>query len=121
LSPLVQHKRALAPPRRNPSPPETTRANMLLFAGFSGGIVALMLGFVGLLAIVGVYVLLVWPLTFWDLANLHLERYRAWTPIIVASVFGTGSLAGSCYFGGVISRRNARPATGASETAGAPK
>jgi hypothetical protein len=78
---------------------------MLLFAGFSSGIMALVMGFGVLLTLVGVYTIVIWPLTFWDLANLQLEKYRSWTPTVVACVFGGGSLGGMCYFGGLLSPR----------------
>ena len=116
MSPLVQQKRVLVRHRQNASTSGTTRASMLLFAGFSGGVLALVAAFGALLALVGVYVIVVWPLTFWDLANLHLEKYTSWTPTIVASVFATGSLVGLCYFGRAESRpkekttASARPA-----------
>lgn len=61
---------------------------------------ALLVGFVALVSLIGAYVIVVWPLTFWDLANLHLERYGSWTGLIVASVFAGGSLAGFSYFSG---------------------
>lgn len=105
MSPLVQHKRALAPRRRSAASSGSTRANMLLFAGFSSGVVALVVGFGVLLTVVGVYTIVVWPLTFWDLANLHLEKYSSWTATVVGSIFAGGWLAGMCYFGGVLSRR----------------
>lgn len=105
MSPLVQHKRALVPPRRNVGAAGSTRANMLLYAGFSTGVVTLVAGFGVLLTAVGVYTIVVWPLTFWDLASLQLEKYSSWSTTIVASLFAGGSLAGMCYFGGVLSRR----------------
>jgi hypothetical protein len=77
---------------------------MLFYASFSTGIMALFVGFAGAITLVGVYVIVVWPLTFWDLGNLGLERYSSWTGTIVASVFGLGSLIGLCYFSGVGSR-----------------
>jgi len=73
---------------------------MLFYASFSAGIMALFVGFIAVLALVGLYVIIVWPLTFWDLANLHLERYSSWTGTIVASVFAGGCLAGFSYFSG---------------------
>jgi hypothetical protein len=105
LSPLVQHKRALAPPRKSAGSHGSTRANMLLSAGLSSGVVALVVVFGILLTAVGVYTIVVWPLTFWDLASLQLEKYSSWTTTVVASVFAGGSLAGMCYFGGALSRR----------------
>jgi hypothetical protein len=68
---------------------------MLFFASFSGGLLALMLAFVVLITGVGLYSVLIWPLTFWDLANLGLEKYASWTGTITASVFAGGAFAGS--------------------------
>ena len=61
---------------------------------------ALLVGLITLMTVIGLYVIIVWPLTFWDLANLHLERFSSWTGTIVASVFAGGSLAGFSYFSG---------------------
>lgn len=74
---------------------------MLFYASLVGGISALLLGFVLLLTVVGVYVIFVWPLTFWDLANLGLEELGSWTWVIVAATFAGGALGGLSYFSGV--------------------
>jgi hypothetical protein len=73
---------------------------MLFFASFSSGLLALILGFIALLALVGMYSVLIWPLTFWDLATLGIEKYAAWTEMIVLSVFSGGALAGYWMFSG---------------------
>ena len=99
MSPLVQQKRAASTPRPAAAS-GSSRGNMLFYASFSAGLMALLVGFIALIVFVGLYVIIVWPLTFWDLANLHLERYGSWTGTIVASVFAGGSLAGFSYFSG---------------------
>lgn len=86
------------PPGRRAS--GITRSSMLFFASLSSGLAALMLAFVVLITGVGLYSLLIWPLTFWDLANLGLEKYVGWTGIITASVFGAGAFAGYWVFSG---------------------
>lgn len=73
---------------------------MLFFACFSSGIAALMIAFVVLITGVGIYALLIWPLTFWDLATLGLEKYSGWTETIVLSVFTGGAIAGYWAFSG---------------------
>jgi hypothetical protein len=73
---------------------------MLFFASLSGGLLALMLAFVVLITGVGLYSLLIWPLTFWDLANLGWEKYADWTGIVTASIFAGGAFAGYWVFCG---------------------
>jgi len=75
---------------------------MLLFESAGAGVLAIFLGFVALSTVVGIYVILVWPLTFWDLSNLHLERFNSWIEPVVWSVFGGGTLAGFLCFSGLI-------------------
>lgn len=73
---------------------------MLFFASFSTGIGALLLGFLVLITLVGIYSVLIWPLTFWDLASLGLEKYAGWTGMLVLSVFMGGAVAGYWMFSG---------------------
>jgi hypothetical protein len=73
---------------------------MLLFESLSAGVIAIFAGFVLVTVVVGVYVIIIWPLTFWDLANLRLEKYYSWINPILWSVFAGGSLAGYWCFGG---------------------
>lgn len=110
--PLVQQKRAGRAGRRGAA---ISTRNMLFFAGFSTGILALFAGFFAAIVIVGVYVGFVWPLTFWDLANLHLERFSSWTSTIVGSVFVGGFLAGCWAFSGAAFK--GKPKTGGSVSA----
>lgn len=101
MSPVVKHKRPSVPGRRATG---ITRGSMLFFASLSSGIAALIVGFVVLITIVGAYAVLIWPLTFWDLANLSLERYGGWTASIALSVFAGGALAGFWVFSGGMSQ-----------------
>jgi hypothetical protein len=91
LSPLVQRTRA------NPA---DQHWSMLLLESLSGGALALAVGFVAVLVLVGIYGVIVWPLTFWDMANLGLERYASWSDTVLWSVFAGGSLAGYWCFSG---------------------
>jgi len=72
---------------------------MLLFESLSAGVMAIFAGFVLVTIVVGVYVIIIWPLTFWDLANLGLEKYHSWIHPTLWSVFAAGSLAGYWCFG----------------------
>ncbi len=86
---------------------------MLLFESLSAGVMAILIGFVAVLAVVGVYVIIVWPLTFWDLANLGLEKYGSWVNTVLWSIFAGGSMAGYWFFSGAAfkpkPKRNANP------------
>jgi hypothetical protein len=73
---------------------------MLLFESLSAGIMTIFFVFSIVMVVVGVYVTFVWPLTFWDLANLGLEKYGSWIPTILWSLFTGGSLAGYYVFSG---------------------
>lgn len=97
MSPVVQRTRTN--PGGRPDPTDQFWG-MLLFESLSAGVMAVFVGFVAVLAVVGVYVMVVWPLTFWDLANLGLERYASWGSTILWSVFAGGALAGYWCFSG---------------------
>lgn len=98
MSPLARRRPRAAAPRR----PDPTHQHwsMLLFESLSAGVMAIFAGFVLVTIVVGFYVLIIWPLTFWDLANLGLERYHSWINPILWSLFASGSLAGYWCFGG---------------------
>ena len=96
MSPLVQRTR---PGTARPDP-TGQHWSMLLFESLSAGIMAVTVGLVAVMIVVGIYVIVVWPLTFWDLANLGLEQYAGWTHIVLWSVFAGGSLAGYWCFSG---------------------
>ena len=96
MSPLVQRTR---PSSGRPDPTDQ-HWSMLLFESLSAGVMAVFVGLVAVMLVVGVYVIIVWPLTFWDLANLGLERYGSWVNTVLWSVFTGGSLAGYWCFSG---------------------
>ncbi len=93
MSPLTERKR--------PQTPGTDQHwSMLLFESLSAGAMAVLLCLGIVMAVVGVYATLVWPLTFWDLADSGLEKYGAWANTVIWSVFIAGSLAGYWCFSG---------------------
>jgi hypothetical protein len=97
MSPLVKRSRdgsAQKPERAD------QHWSMLVFESLSAGVMSVTIGLGAVLVIVGIYVSLVWPLTFWDLDGLGLEQVTAWTDTILWSVFAGGSLAGYWCFSG---------------------
>lgn len=101
MSPLVPRSREGTTERHDPM---HQHWGMLLFESLSAGVLAVAVGLSAVMAVVGVYVVLVWPLTFWDLANLGLEQYASWTNTVLWSVFAGGSLAGFWCFSGAAFR-----------------
>jgi hypothetical protein len=81
---------------------------MLLFESLSAGVLAVAVGMAAVLTVVGVYVLIVWPLTFWDLANLGAENYDSWANTVLWSVFAGGTLAGYWCFSGAAFKNKAK-------------
>lgn len=109
MSPLVQRPHAQTTPR-NPNPNQSWI--MLLFESLSAGAMAILVGMAAVMAVVGFYVLVVWPLTLWDLANTGLEKYGAWATPVVWSVFIGGSLAGFwCFSGAAFKTKSATKRT----------
>lgn|SRR5579864_669469 len=105
MSPVVQRPRAAVPRRPDPT---DQHWSMLLFESISAGVIAVAVGLAAVMGVVGIYVLVVWPLTFWDLANLGLEQYSSWTETILWSVFAGGSLAGYWCFSGAAFQARAK-------------
>jgi hypothetical protein len=81
---------------------------MLLFESCSAGIVAIFVGFVAVLSVVGVYALVVWPLTMWDI-RVPTEQYESWASTVLWSVFAGGTLAGYWCFSGRAFKSKAKP------------
>src|SRR5271154_1227878 len=90
MSPLVQRSR----PQNSQSNSTDQHWSMLLFESLSAGVGAVFLGFTFALVVVGIYVIIVWPLTFWDLANYGLEKYAGWVQTAIWSLFAGGTAAG---------------------------
>lgn len=97
----MQQKRVAVAPRPDPT---AQHWGMLLFESLSAGVMAIFAGFAAVTVIVGLYVILVWPLTFWDLSDLHLEQYSPWIRPVLWSVFGLGSFVGFLCFSGAAFR-----------------
>jgi hypothetical protein len=73
---------------------------MLLFESLSAGVLAIAVGLAAVLVVVGTYVIVVWPLTFWDVAHVSAEEYTSWEHTVLWSVFAGGTLAGYWCFSG---------------------
>jgi hypothetical protein len=97
MSPLVPRPRAGSAAKPDPT---QQHWGMLLFESLSAGVLAVGLGMAMVLTVVGVYVLIVWPLTFWDLAGFGGENYQSWADTVLWSIFAGGSLAGFWCFSG---------------------
>jgi hypothetical protein len=97
MSPLVQQPRAGGVQRSDPA---DQHWSMLMFESLSAGAIAVGVGIAAVLIVVSFYVVIVWPLTFWDLADLGLEKYASWADTVLWSVFAGGSLAGYWCFSG---------------------
>ncbi len=95
MSPLVQRTRVQT--RRNSS---DQHWSMLLFESLSAGALALGIGILAVLVVAGAFVIVVWPLTFWDGNGLGLEQYASWGNTVLWSVFAGGALAGYWCFSG---------------------
>jgi hypothetical protein len=86
--------------------------SVLLFESLSAGVVAVLVGLGVVMAIVGVYVIVVWPLTFWDLSNTGLEKYSSWAYTALWSVFGGASIAGYwCFSGAAFKNKPTKKST----------
>jgi hypothetical protein len=105
MSPLVQRSR---PGSAQKSDPTDQHWSMLVFESLSAGVVAVTVGLGAVLVVVGLYVSLVWPLTFWDLDGLGLEQFTSWTDTVLWSVFAGGSLAGYWCFSGAAFKSKAK-------------
>lgn len=79
-----------------------------MFESVSAGVIAVGVGLTAVMLVVGIYAVIVWPLTFWDLANLGLEKYGDWTGTVLWSVFAGGSLAGYWCFSGAAFKSRPR-------------
>jgi hypothetical protein len=82
---------------------------MLLFESLSAGVMTTAIGLAVVMAVVGAYATLVWPLTFWDLACLGLEKYSSLANTAIWSIFAGGSLAGFWCFSGAAFKNKPKP------------
>lgn len=115
MSPLVQRTRVSPGQRPDPS---DQHWSMLLFESLSAGAMSVGVGIISVLIVIGVYAIFVWPLTFWDLANLGLEKYDSWANAVLWSVFAGGTLAGYWCFSGAAFKNKPKAKNKAPERAG---
>ncbi len=101
MSPLVQRSRIST----QRSDDTQQHWGMLVYESLSLGAMALLVGIVAVMVAVGVYVIFVWPLTFWDLSNTGLEKYAAWSNAALWSIFAGGTLVGFWVFSGAAFKR----------------
>lgn len=104
MSSPAQDEQPVVPQASNPT---DQHWGMLLFESLSAGAMTIFVGFAVVMIVVGTYVVLVWPLTFWDLANLG-RKYGSWASTVIWSVFAGGTLAGYVCFSGVAFRTKRR-------------
>lgn len=84
--------------------------SMLLFESCSVGVMAVLVGMLSVMVVVGVYVIVVWPLTLWDLSNTGLEKYGSLVKTGLWSVFGGTSLAAYWCISGAAFKQKPRKA-----------
>lgn len=111
MSPLVQRQRT--GPAKQPVSSDQ-HWSMLLFESCSAGALALGVGIASVMLVVSLYAVFIWPLTFWDLADVGLEKYADYGETALWSVFAGGTLAGYWCFSGEAfknrSKNTAKPA-----------
>jgi hypothetical protein len=115
MSPVIQRKRAQRP---DPANGADQHWSMLLFESLSAGAMTVLVGFIVVLLAVGVYGLVVWPLTLWDLANVGIEKYGSWAQTALWSMFAGGSLAGYWCFSGAAFKTKTKSQPANSTTRG---
>lgn len=114
MSPVVQRQRTKRP---NPNS-DDQHWSMLVFESLSAGAMALLVGITLVMTVVSLYVILVWPLTFWDLTNLGLEKYSGLANTALWSVFAGGTLAGLWCFSGAAFKGKAKSRAAAATARG---
>lgn len=111
MSPLAEKSRRGAVQRVNSA---DQHWSMLLFESCSAGVLALGAGIASVMLVVSVYAVFIWPLTFWDLANLGLEKYVEYGRTALWSIFAGGTLAGYwCFSGEAFKKRGTTPKSAA--------
>lgn len=67
---------------------------MVLLESLGVGVFMVILLVAAVLFLTGIYVQVIWPLTDWDLVNVHLEQYESTIELVLVSVFCFGFFAG---------------------------
>jgi len=95
--------------KRRPQAKDDQGLFMLLFESFSAGALAVLIVILVLLSVVGVYTIIIWPLTKWDLNGVNPESLRHGLEDVLAAVFIVGTLMGLwCFSGAAFQRRKTR-------------
>lgn len=81
----------------------------MVFESLSVGVIVVLGVMLAVLLLVGIYVMVVWPLTFWDLADSGLENYGSLAKTALWSLFAGGSLAGYWCISGAAFKQKAPP------------
>lgn len=109
----------MPPARPNPSQPAPIKHwSMILFESLSFGITAITVIFGVVLLAVCLYVQVIWPLTEWDLVNVHLGSYKPTIQFFLIVVFMAASVVGFWLVSGMAwnsiqERRRRSPAASA--------
>jgi hypothetical protein len=106
MSPIVQRQRPKGP--GSPKKDDEQHWGMLVFQSLSAGATTLFVVIMAVIALVGVYTIIVWPLTFWDGAQTGLEKYASWGNLALWSIFAGGSMAGFWCFSGAAFKGKAK-------------
>jgi flagellar basal body-associated protein FliL len=77
---------------------------MLIFESLSAGGIAVLIALAAVLVLAGIYGLVVWPFTNWDLA--HVES-GSWWEYALGLIFAAGATAGFWCFSGAAFREKA--------------
>jgi hypothetical protein len=92
----------MPPTRTNPSNPDPLKHwSMILFESLSVGITAIMVVFGVALLGVCLYVQVIWPLTEWDMVNVHLGSYLPTVKFFLIVIFMAASLVGFWFISGL--------------------
>ena len=74
---------------------------MILFASLGFGITSILVIFGVVLLAVCLYVQVIWPLTEWDMVNIHLGSYKPTIEFFLIVIFITASLVGFWFLSGM--------------------
>jgi hypothetical protein len=104
--------RSASPRKRKRPASDEQDWGMLIFESLSAGGIAVFLAFVVVLVLAGVYGLVVWPLTHWDLAHVN---GGSWWKGALGLIFALGTIIGFWCFSGAAFK--SRPGQSVSATA----
>jgi hypothetical protein len=94
-------RKHMPPAKSKPSSQDPLKHwSMILFESLSVGITAILVIVGAALLAVGLYVQLIWPLTEWDMTDIHLGAYRPTVKFCLIVIFMVGSLVGFWFISG---------------------